>query len=62
MAKLLLDKNDFASVINIIDALSQRGFLKGEELYDMGALYRRFQAQLEVIVQEEKEAQEAKRN
>jgi len=58
--KLLLDKNDFSSVLNIIDALTQRGFLKGDELYDMGVLYRRFKAQLEHMVSEEEEAQKEK--
>ena len=57
---LLLDKNDFSSVLNIIDALTQRGFLKGDELYDMGVLYRRFKTQLELMVSEEEEAQKEK--
>ena len=45
--------NDFVTVVNIIDACSQRGAFKGEELTSVGKLRDKFDAFIKANAPEE---------
>lgn len=53
--ELGLTKEDYASVITLIDVMSQRGAVQGQELSIIGALRSKYQHAVELLVKEENE-------